>query len=269
MAPELFPKGIAAGADLVCLDLEDAVQAADKEAARANAIELIAARADGIARLVVRINHPSTPEGRRDVEALADVGRSDDHPLSVMVPKVDNTADLREAREALDGGAATPSVFAMIETAKGVSNVREIAAEDGLRGLVFGGLDLSIDLGAAMEWESLLFARSSLVIAARASGVLAIDMPYLFLDDEAGLRDEAGRVWKLGFTGKAAIHPRQVPIIRDAFSHTAEDVARARQIVGIAAGVESGVFIVRGEMIDHPAIEAAHRIVAWAERRGG
>lgn len=266
--PELYGKAIASGAHRVCMDLEDGVAPDSKDRARVAATTLLASPDLDTAHFILRINHPSTNEGARDLAAIGQVGALLGRPLTLMIPKVDSPEVLEEVRQRLKRHDLTASLIPMIETARGLARVEELAVADSVSGLLFGGLDLSVDLGAAMEWEPLLYARSRVVHAARLGGVGATDMPFLDLSDPTGLRAEADRARKLGFDGKAAIHPDQVQVVLKAFSPTREEVARARRVTEASERERSGVFLVDGVMIDRPAIEAARRIVSWADSHG-
>jgi len=266
--PELFAKAAATGAERVCLDLEDAVPAAEKDAARSAASRILTEGGEGVARLVVRVNHPSTQDGGADLTALAGVATDTGASLRLLIPKVSGPADLGAVREALGRCVDRTELVAMIETVRGLSDAERIAASPGVSALLFGGFDLSLELGASPGWESLLYARSRVVVAARLGGVAAIDMPFLGVGNPDGLASEAGRARRLGFDGKAAIHPEQVATIADAFGHTPAEVRRARRIEEESRDRGAGAFLLDGEMVDRPILEAARRIVAWADARG-
>ena len=250
------------------MDLEDAVAPDSKDRARVAATTLLASPDLDTARFILRINHPSTHEGERDLAAIGEIGALVGRPLTLMIPKVDSPDVLDEVRKRLNGHDLTASLIPMIETARGLARVEELAVADSVSGLLFGGLDLSVDLGAAMEWEPLLYARSRVVHASRLGGVGVTDMPFLDISDPAGLRAEADRARKLGFSGKAAIHPDQVEVVLDAFSPTQEEVARARRVTEAFERERTGVILVDGVMVDRPLIEAARRIVSWADAHG-
>lgn len=260
--PDRYPKALAAGADCVCMDLEDAVEPEAKDDARANAVELVSTEPGGPARSIVRVNHPDTPEGEEDLRALAALPA--DRPLEVMVPKVSGPADLDAVRERLGRGRRQLSLVAVIETARGLHHVEEIATVPDLSCLVFGGVDLSAELGASLEWDALLYARSRVVHAAALGGVGAVDVPFLDTSDGEGLLAETTAVRALGFRGKAAIHPGQVATILGVFWPTPAQIERARRVVE-AAESRAGAFLLDGAMVDRPIIEAARRVVALAE----
>ena len=202
----------------MCMDLEDAVAPDSKDRARVAAKPLLASPDLDTAHFVLRINHPSTQAGELDLVAVGEGGAVVRGPLTLMIPKMDSPDVLEKVRKRLEKHDLTVSLIPIIETACGLACVEDLAVADSVSGLLFGGLDLSIDLGAAMEWEPLLYARSRVVHAARLGGVGATDMPFLDVSDPAGLQAEAERARKLGFSGKAAIHPDQVGVVLDVFS---------------------------------------------------
>jgi (S)-citramalyl-CoA lyase len=259
--PDLLPKAVASGAGLICVDLEDAVGPEDKDAARSAVTGLLGALGDG-PRLAVRINHPQTPEGRADLTALASAEASIG-PLCVMVPKVDAATDLSPVLHVRATSGSPLALIPVIETARGLASVEEIAPAEGVSALLFGALDLSTELRCALEWEALLHARSRCVHAARLAGVDVYDAPFFDVRDDDGLREEAVRARRLGFDGKAAIHPGQVEAIHAAFAPDGEAIERARRIVDASERAGGGVVLVDGVMIDRPAVEAARRIAAF------
>jgi (S)-citramalyl-CoA lyase len=275
--PERFAKAMAAGADAVCLDLEDGVAPDGKEKARDEVVRFLAqwGGPGSGPELIVRINDPREPVGKRDLEALARGRRPD----GVMIPKVDGEEVLEEVARAV--GARTTVGFdargsrersvvllPLIETARGLERVEEIANTPApLDALVFGGMDLAAELGAAFEWEPLQYARSRVVHAAALAGVGAIDVPWTPLDEPEGLAEETRRAARLGFTGKLAIHPKQVPVIHQALLPDAGDLERARRIMAAWAEARGGVVVVDGRMIDRPLVLAAERVLARAGER--
>jgi len=260
--PDRYSKALASGADRVCVDLEDAVAPGDKAAARTHVLELMRGQAWDPRRTLVRINHPSTPEGASDLAALAEAPAGT--AVLVMVPKCGSPGDLDAVRSALPAAGGRLVLVPVVESAAGLARVEEIATAPSVGALLLGGVDLTAELGAALEWDSLLYARGRLVHAAALAGVRAIDVPFLDASDAAGLRDEAARVRRLGFGGKAAIHPHQVGVVQAAFSPSDEEIARAARVLEVA-GRQEGAFLLDGRMVDRPVVEAARRIVAMAE----
>lgn len=257
--PELLSKAVATGVGLVCADLEDAVAPDDKAIARDAVVELLASR-DRAPEMVVRVNHPRTPEGVEDLRALARLGG---HPTPiVMIPKVAGPRDVERVAAALGTDDARTRLLPVIETARGLQAVESIAETEGVTGILFGALDLSTELGCELAWDTLLLARSRCVLAARLAGVELLDSPYFDVDDAVGLAEEARQARRLGFTGKAAIHPSQVDVIHDMFRPTEEELARARSVVAASDDVNGGVFLLDGVMVDRPVVEAARRLLA-------
>jgi len=260
--PDRFAGAAASGADVVIVDLEDAVPPAGKDAARGHAVAWLATPGgDGPTR-ALRINSPRTAEGLRDVVALVDRRVA---PDLLVVPKVDHAAELALLAGVLDGAAADVRFLPLVETARGLGAADAIAAAPRVAGLVLGGADLAADLGCAFAWEPLLFARARLVQAAATAGVAAIDFPWLDVAATAGLADEVAAVRRLGFAGKLAIHPKHVAAINAGFAPTADEVARAERIVAAAAAGD-GVCVVDGRMVDAPVVRAAQRALALARR---
>jgi citrate lyase beta subunit len=276
--PERFTKAIAAGADAVCLDIEDGVAPDAKDQAREAVVRFLSEWGGSASgpELIVRINDPDGDSGKRDLEALAR-GKL---PDGVMVPKVEAPEALEKVSGALGwrrsvgfdapgSRSRTPALLPLIETARGLQRVDEIASVHApLAALVFGGMDLAAELGARFEWEPLLYARSRVVHAAALVGVGAIDVPWAPLAEPEGLADETRRAARLGFTGKLAIHPAQVPVIHSALAPDAEELERARRILAAWSEGQSGVVVVDGRMIDRPLVLAAQRVLARAGEQG-
>jgi citrate lyase subunit beta/citryl-CoA lyase len=237
-----------AGADVVLLDLEDAVPPDIKDRAREMVAGVAATRP-----CWVRVNRPRSELCERDLEALAG------SVLGLRIPKVESAADVAWVAERAPG----VPLDCTIESARGVIACSEIASAAACALLSYGGLDLTADLGIAGGEQETLFARSFLVVAARAAGKPPpSDGVYPFLNYDDGLRKEAEAARRLGFFGKSAIHPRQVPIIHATFAPTSEEVEWARRIM--SAFEESGGAATRtadGEFVDLPVAERARRLL--------
>ncbi len=262
--PDRYPKALATGADAVCLDLEDGVAFGAKAAAREQAFALLAGREPTAAEVSLRVNDVKTELGRADLAALAEAGL---RPDALMLPKVAGAGEVREVEAALAPlGAALPLIV-QLETAAGVLAAEEIAAASpNVSAVFFGAIDLSADLGCAVAWEALLYARSRVVLAAGAAGVSALDSPFMDVPAVDALADESRRVRRLGFAGKAAIHPTQVPVIQRAFSPSDEELAWARKTVAAYESQQGGVLLVDGKLIERPVIRAAQRNLRIAAR---
>lgn len=247
---KLLEKVFTAGADEVLLDLEDAVPQDLKDRAREMVHEVLASK-----RAWVRVNKPRTEICERDLKAVVDLA------AGIRIPKVESAEEVEWVKTRAPGLHLT----ATIESALGLVRSFEIAASEGVANLAYGGADLAVDLGIdeAGEEET-LYARSHLVIASRAAGIEApSDGVYTQLNDDEGLRRSAQRAKRLGFGGKSAIHPRQVPIINDVFTPSDADRDWARRVLaafkssgGAATKMEDGTFV------DTAVAERARRIAS-------
>ena len=264
--PDRYSKALATGADAVCLDLEDGVAFGAKQEARGQAIALLTDRTPTQAEVSLRVNDVKTELGRADLTLLAG---STARPDALMLPKVAGAEEIRRVMTALSAWAEALPLIAQIETAQGVAAAVEIAtASPTVSAVFFGAIDLSADLGCAVEWDALLYARAQVVLAAGLAGIGALDSPFMDVPSLDRLADESRRVRRLGFVGKAAIHPTQVPVIQQAFSPTPVEVAWARKVVAAYERQDDGVLLVDGQLIERPVIRAAHRTLRAAEQLG-
>ena len=252
-------KALAAGADAVVADLEDAVPAGEKEAARTVAGRVL--RGAATASLVaVRVNAAGSEHWEADLQAVADLELD-----ALVLPKA-----IPDAVRAL--GPDGPPVIAIVETALGVRHAYETARLPRVAALVLGAVDLGLELGLEprADGQEVLYARSRLVLESAAAGLRSpFDLVHVDTRDDDGLEAEARLARSLGFRGKACIHPAQVAIVNRVFSPTAEERERARRVVeayerGLADG--RGAVALDGEMIDFPIVERARRILAETER---
>ena len=249
--PDRFAKAARSGADLVVIDLEDAVPEADKGTAR----EAVAAWLDAGAA-AVRVNALGSAHHAADIAAIAGTGGL----AAVVVPMADDPAGLSELAHRL--GSDVP-VVALVETALGVHRAHDIAAATGIRRLAFGHLDLAADIGSSTDDTAMLLARATLVLASRVAGLPGpVDGTTTALDDPAAAGADARRARALGFTGKLCIHPSQVAPVNAAFGPTEDEVAWARRVVQAAA--PGGAVRVDGEMVDAPVLLRARRLLAEA-----
>ncbi|MBB2893583.1 HpcH/HpaI aldolase/citrate lyase family protein [Flexivirga oryzae] len=256
--PERFAKAVAAGADVVVVDLEDAVAPEAKESARAAVVTWLGSlSSEAAAAVVVRVNAAGTPWHEADLEAVA--GRAG----AVMMAKAEAGTPLAAA------GRRVP-VIALIETATGALDARAIAATEGVVRLAFGSFDLAAELGIdPLDAQALVPSRGALVLASAAAGIAGpIDGVHAAIDDVEALTAEADAARRLGFGGKLCIHPRQVAVVDAVLRPSAADVAWARSILdATAVAHEGGVATVDGRMVDKPVIDRATRIIAAAARK--
>ncbi len=270
-------KAASLGADAVVLDLEDGVAAARKAVARAQIQAFLQAQDGQAVEWLVRLNGVATPDFEADLEASVRAG-----PAALVIPKVDSPevlafvdTRLTEVERASARPAGSTKVFALIESARGILATPRIAAvTPRLLGLMLGHVDLSADLGipAGRASDGIVHhARCQLVLAARAAGLDAVDTIFLNIQDGEGLRAEAIQAAALGFAGKLAIHPAQLPIIHEAFTPSAERVQRAERILEawrLAEAEGRGVCALDGDLVERPVVEGERRILERAGRAG-
>jgi citrate lyase beta subunit len=258
--PERFSKALATSADLVCIDLEDAVPPEAKVAARAATVDFLT---NGpLERVAVRINSISTRSGMADLLALTQ-GRV--CPPRIVIPKVESAAQLAVVIGVLADTAI--GFLPAIETAEGLANAPQIARTPRCAALIFGGADLAADLGVPMEWEPLLVPRSMLVQACARARIPAFDVPHLDLHDTAALEDETRRVKTLGFEGKIAIHPRQVETINRVYQPTEQELSEAQEAVASFEAAGGAAIQFRGRLLELPLMNRYKRILATARGR--
>ncbi len=261
--PERFAKALASQADVVIVDLEDAVAPGHKDAARENARVLLASATPK--PVTVRINDVRSRWGAADLALLRDVANL----AGIRVPKVESAEDVRAVRAGL--GSRDVPLHCLIESARGVEAAFAIAGADPtVAGIGLGEADLSSDLGVSDE-DGLLWARSRIVVAARAAGLPAPAMSvYTKIDDPEGLAASCRRGRALGFIGRAAIHPRQLSVIVECFTPTEAEAGAARALLdalAVATTAESGVVVLpNGQFVDRAMVEGAERVIALSER---
>jgi len=255
--PERFSKALATGADKVVLDLEDAVATDDKATARGIvAAWLKSAAPEERSRVVVRINDASSSWYAADLAALAD-----EQGISVLLPKAESAAQIAETQAALPGAG----ILALIESARGISEVNRIAAA-GAQRLVFGTLDfaLDLDMDISTDGSGLAYAACRIAIASRLAGLPApVAGVTPQLDDEARLLSDLADARRLGFGAKLCIHPRQVQPIHAALRPNAEALDWARRVLD-ADAASPGAARLDGRMVDRPVVLQAQRTLALA-----
>ncbi|MBT6095475.1 MAG: CoA ester lyase [Rhodospirillaceae bacterium] len=265
LKPDMFPKALASGADIVCVELEDGIAPKDKDAARANAMALFETpQADDGVERIVRINCLRTEFGIKDVQAVL---ATDTPPPALMLPKVMTPDEVKWLDDLLSERGHTTRLHVIIETNAGLEAVYDISrASERIDALFFGGVDMAAELRCQNAWQPLLYARSRVVHAAAGIGVDAIDVPYLDLEDPDGMVVEAEQARELGFSGKGSIHPKQIAALNAVFTPDAATVAHAKKIVQAFAEADTGLVVVDGKLIEKPVLREMHRILAIAER---
>ena len=267
LRPELYPKALASGADIVCVELEDGIAPHDKDEARERAMALFAEpqAEDGVER-IVRINCLRSAVGLDDVQAIL---TTDTPPPALMLPKVVSPDEVVWLDDLLTERGHDTRLHIIIEMNAGLEAVFDIARSSSrIDALFFGGVDMAADLRCKNAWEPLLYARSRVVHAAASVGVDAVDVPYLDLEDLEGMKIQAQQARDLGFSGKGAIHPKQIADLNEVFTPSAEEIARARKVVTAFEEANTGLVVVDGKLIEKPVVREMQRILSVAYRAG-
>jgi len=251
---KLLGRVFEAGADAVMLDLEDAVPPDAKDMARGMVAETL-------------VDHPAwvRVNAARTEWCEADLAAVGERAFGIRIPKAESADDVRWVAERAPG----KPIICAIESAGGVLAAAEIAAVPGVRHLAMGGVDLQNDLNAGNGNLQTLYVRSHLVVVSRAAGLEPpIDSVWPRLDDEAGLREQAEFARSLGFFGKSAIHPRQLPTLHEVFTPSEREVDWAREVVAAfeAAG-GAALRLPGGEFVDLPVARRARRLLELAATR--
>jgi citrate lyase subunit beta / citryl-CoA lyase len=259
--PDRYAKAASSGADVVIIDLEDAVAPEAKADALRAALEVLGTTGEGCIRALVRVNPAGTQTHEEEVTALLEMAEQDHHGLlGLMVPKAEGPQGLERLGHRLTrlGLALVP----LVESASGVMHALEVAQSPGVTRLAFGAVDYALDLDADDSDRVLDYPRSVIVAASRAAGVAPpLDSPSTLIRDTDVVAESARRARGFGFGGKLCIHPHQVEIVDEAFRPTAPELQWARSVVG----VDTGAAQLDGQMIDRPVIERARRILARAK----
>ena len=262
--PRKIEKALASEADAVVLDLEDAVAPNRKEEARESVSEVLRSRP--AKPVFVRVNAPGSALAEEDIEAI-----SGPHLSGLRLPKTESAEAVRGVAERLETLGCEAGIQCLIESALGLELAPEISRSHGrVVGIGLGEADLAADLGVRDE-AGLLYARSRVVATARAAGLPGpVQSVYTNVRNTDGLRQstEAGK--KLGFLGRSAIHPAQIPAINEVFTPTEEEVAEAEGLLARleeSAGKGTGAFVLEdGRFVDKAVVESARLTLALARR---
>ncbi len=264
------------GADAVIFDLEDAVSPAEKDAARILVRNTMRYMDLGGCEVIVRINSVDTPYWKKDLDAVLPY-----KPDLILLPKTATREDalladgyMREVEERLNLEKGVTGLMPLIETAAGVENAYLIASAcDRVKALFLGAEDLTADLQCkrTKEGREIEYARTRLVVAARAAGIDVYDTPFTDVNDDEGILSDATLAKNLGFTGKASISPRHVEVINRVFSPTIAEIDYAYEVMDAIRRAKEqgkGAIALYGKMIDAPIVARAERTIAMAEALG-
>ena len=263
------------GPDSIMLDLEDSVTLAEKDAARLLVYHALQSVDYGQTEMVVRINPLSTPFGRKDIEAVVRAGVH-----VIRMPKTETADEVREVEAEIErveerlGCLGRTQIMAAIESALGVVNAYDIAtASKRMMGIALGAEDYCANLKTqrSQTGDELRLARETIVVAARAAGIDALDTVYSNLNDMEAFRAEVEFIKTLGFDGKSIINPRQIEVVNEVFAPKEKDIQKARTILAAIREAEargSGVVAVHGQMVDRPVVIRAQRTIELAKASG-
>ena len=265
LKPEMYPKALASGTDIVCVELEDGIAPKDKAEARKNALALFEQpQADDGVERIVRINSMREQFGIEDVQAVL---ATDTPPPALMMPKVRTPDEVVMLDTLLSERGHQTRLHVIIETNAALEAAYDIAhCSDRIDAMFFGGVDMAAELRCENAWEPLLYARSRVVHAAASAGLDVIDVPYLDLEDPDGMVVAAQQAKALGFSGKGSIHPKQIAALNEVFTPGEEEIARARRITTTFEEADTGLVVIDGKLIEKPVLRDMYRILAIAER---
>ena len=257
--PDRFDKACATQADLVCIDLEDAVGANDKEQARKNVLAWLAETKH--THVSLRINGLDTPDGALDVLALKESGLTLPY---VMIPKVGSLAQMNDLDDELPNELG--SFFTLIESAAGLLNCEEIFSHSRVELGLFGAVDYASDIDSDLSWETLLYARSRLVAAAVGHDVTLFDVPHIQFRDIEDCEASTRKAKTLGMHARSAIHPAQIDRIHAALAPSDAEIAQAERVIAAYQSADGNVVLIDGKFIETPVVKKAQRVLAFGKR---
>ena len=265
LQPEMFPKALASGADMVCIELEDGIAMKDKDEARKNTIEALKSlEVKNDVELVVRLNCQRTKHGLLDLEAIASNKLK---VKAIMLPKVKTPDEITFIDDMLTDCGLDTDLHVIMETNQALESIYDIAhSSDRIVALYFGGEDMAAELRVENKLENLVYARSKLVHAGASKGVDVIDVPYLNLEDMEGMKKEAQFVKNLGFTGKGSIHPKQISILNEIFTPSEEEISKANKIMDQFKKANTGLVVIDGKLIERPVLREMQRKLLVADK---
>jgi (S)-citramalyl-CoA lyase len=254
-----FSRAETVHADALIIDLEDAVAPSAKQEARGIALRYLETVSGDHIPYILRINASDTRFGLDDLQALLNSSANPDY---IILPKCNSSATICSTHNLLREAGKSTEIIALIETAEAVGALDDIAGGDIKPiALLFGAADMAADLSAETAWEPLLWVRSRIIHAAAQAHIATFDSPYFDISDVEGLKREVKASASLGFQGKCAIHPAQIPIINEILTPTKEQADKARQILVVN---RQGVGSVDGKMVDEAIARKARLILERA-----
>ena len=261
LKPEMFPKALASGVDMVCIELEDGIAPKDKSVARSRALGIFGKeKMPDDVEVILRINSIRSSFGLDDLRAILD---TDNPPPAIMLPKVNDPQDVSIVDELLGERGHNCRLHPIIETNSGLEKVYDIAkCSSRIETLFFGLIDMAAELRCKLAWDQLLYARSRVVHAAASAGLDAIDGPFMDLEDPQGNIAQAMLARDLGFSGKGSIHPKQVADLNTVFTPSKDQIQQAKKITTLFEEADTGLVMVDGKLIEKPVLREMYRILA-------
>jgi len=235
-------KSFQKGTDSIIIDLEDSISENQKNKTRED-LHSHLKKNSYAGELIIRVNPVDDKVGQEDIKLLS----SNDISVSAfMLPKIEDSSLIDHLPEI--------NIIALLETPNAINNISLIAKKKKVKGLALGGADLSASLGSTMDWDSLLYARSKIVLESAINNLFSIDSPYMDIVNLDMLQEESKKAKALGFNGKAAIHPSQIDVIKGSFLPNEQEINEAREIIKAFRESSSAVIAFNGRMIDQPII---------------
>ena len=261
LKPEMFPKALACGVDMVCIELEDGIAPKDKNIARDRALGIFSAqKMPNDVEVILRINSIRSSFGLDDIRAILDTNNP---PPAIMLPKVNDPEDVSIVDDLLSERGHDCRLHPIIETNSGLEKVYDIAkCSDRIETLFFGLIDMAAELRCKLAWDQLLYARSRVVHAAASAGLDAIDGPFMDLEDPTGNIEQAILARDLGFSGKGSIHPKQVADLNNIFTPSEDQIRQAKKITTLFEEANTGLVMVDRKLIEKPVLREMYRILA-------
>jgi citrate lyase beta subunit len=272
---KMITKSVTLGVDSICMDMEDGTAINKKAEARATIAKALQELDFGASEKLARINSVGSGWEKDDIEAVLP-----HHPDGIVIPKVESFEQVEWASRIIEdaelkNGWKVNSIRILIgvETAKGILNLKEIAAHPRLDAIIFGGEDFAASIGAVRTKDAieLLYARQAVIVACAAYDLQPIDIVTIDYKDLDALKVESEFGARLGFSGKQIIHPNQVQAVQEAFTPSAEAIAYARRIVETFEASQKegkGAYSLDGKMIDMPLLKNAQKVLARANAAG-
>ncbi len=272
---KMITKSVTLGVDSICMDMEDGTAVNKKAEARVAIAKALQELDFGASEKLARINSVGSGWEKDDIEAVLPY-----HPDGIVIPKVESFEQVDWASKIIEAaelkyGWLINSVRILIgvETAKGILNLKEIAAHPRLDAIIFGGEDFAASIGAVRTKDAveLLYARQAVIVACAANDLQALDIVTIDYKDLEALKIESQFGVGLGFSGKQIIHPNQVSVVQEAFTPSDESIAYARRIVEtfeVSQKEGKGAYSLDGKMIDMPLLKNAQKVLARAKAAG-